>query len=64
MIDREWKAGDKIDLVLPMKPQRVKCIDEVEANRGRVALRYGPLVYNIEASTATTWTACSIAMPS
>ena len=32
-----------------MKPQRVKCIDEVEANRGRVALRYGPLVYNIEA---------------
>jgi hypothetical protein len=29
--------------------QRVKCIDEVEANRGRVALRYGPLVYNIEA---------------
>ena len=28
---------------------RQRCIDEVEANRGRVALRYGPLVYNIEA---------------
>jgi DUF1680 family protein len=48
-IKRAWKAGDKIELVLPMRPQRVKCIDEVEANRGRVALRYGPLVYNVEA---------------
>jgi DUF1680 family protein len=49
VIERAWKRGDKIELVLPMKPQRVTCIDEVEANRGRVALRYGPLVYNIEA---------------
>jgi DUF1680 family protein len=49
VIKREWKSGDKIELELPMKPQRVKCIDEVAANRGRVALRYGPLVYNIEA---------------
>jgi uncharacterized protein len=49
VIERTWKRGDKIELVLPMKPQRVTCIDEVEANRGRVALRYGPLVYNIEA---------------
>jgi hypothetical protein len=49
VIQREWKAGDKIELVLPMKPQRVKCVDAVEANRGQVALRYGPLVYNIEA---------------
>jgi DUF1680 family protein len=49
VITRAWKAGDKIDLVLPMKVQRVKCIDDVEANRGQVALRYGPLVYNIEA---------------
>jgi DUF1680 family protein len=49
VIERTWKRGDRIELVLPMKPQRVTCIDEVEANRGRVALRYGPLVYNIEA---------------
>jgi DUF1680 family protein len=49
VIKRTWKAGDRVDLVLPMKVQRVKCIDAVEANRGRVALRYGPLVYNIEA---------------
>ncbi|TWT75709.1 Non-reducing end beta-L-arabinofuranosidase [Posidoniimonas polymericola] len=49
VIRREWKKGDTIALELPMTPQRVKCVDLVEANRGRVALRYGPLVYNIEA---------------
>ncbi|MFB3855156.1 MAG: glycoside hydrolase family 127 protein [Vicinamibacterales bacterium] len=48
VIDRAWKAGDTIELVLPMKPQRVKGIDKIEATRGKVALRYGPLVYNIE----------------
>jgi hypothetical protein len=47
-ISRTWKAGDKIDLVLPMKVQRVKASSKVAADAGRVALRYGPLVYNIE----------------
>jgi len=48
VIARSWKAGDKIDLVLPMKIQRIKAIDKVAATRGRVALRYGPLIYNAE----------------
>lgn len=48
VIRRTWKAGDRIDLVLPMKVQRVKSINKVEANRGRVALRYGPMVYSVE----------------
>ncbi len=48
VITRTWKAGDKIDLVLPMKVQRVKSIDEVAANRGHVALQYGPLIYSAE----------------
>lgn len=48
VISREWKAGDKVDLVVPLEVQRVKTIDKVPANIGRVALRYGPLVYNIE----------------
>jgi DUF1680 family protein len=48
MIKRKWKAGDKIELVLPMKPMRVKADERIEADRGRVALRYGPLIYNIE----------------
>jgi uncharacterized protein len=48
VIDRTWKAGDKVDLVFPMAVQRVKAIEQVAADRGRVALKYGPLVYNIE----------------
>jgi uncharacterized protein len=47
-IKRDWKAGDTIELAIPMKVQRVRTIDKVEADRGKVALRYGPLMYNIE----------------
>lgn len=48
VLNRDWKAGDKIDLTLPMKVQRVKATEKIAATRGRVALRYGPLIYNIE----------------
>jgi hypothetical protein len=48
VLTREWKAGDRIDLVLPMKVQRVKGSSRIAATAGRVALRYGPLIYNIE----------------
>ncbi|MBN2316521.1 MAG: glycoside hydrolase family 127 protein [Sedimentisphaerales bacterium] len=48
VITRNWKAGDKIDLVLPMKIQRIKGDDKIEATAERVALRYGPLVYCAE----------------
>jgi len=47
-IRRTWKAGDKIALTLPMKVQQVKASDKIEATRGRVALRYGPLIYCAE----------------
>ena len=48
VIDRSWKAGDRIELELPMQVQRIRAIDKVEADLGKVALRYGPLIYNIE----------------
>ena len=48
LLDRIWKAGDKVDLVLPLAIQRVKADPRIVADRGRVALRYGPLIYNIE----------------
>ena len=38
VITRDWKAGDRIDLVLPMIPQRVKADTRVAADVGRVAL--------------------------
>ena len=43
VISRKWKAGDRIELELPLGPQRVKADERVAADRGRVALRYGPL---------------------
>ncbi|MGE5487394.1 MAG: glycoside hydrolase family 127 protein [bacterium] len=48
VIRREWKAGDQVELELPLRVQRVKAVEQVAALRGKVALRYGPLVYNIE----------------
>ncbi len=48
VISRSWKAGDRIDLELPLRVQRVHADQRIEADRGRVALRYGPLIYCIE----------------
>jgi DUF1680 family protein len=48
LLKRTWHDGDRIDLVLPMKVQRVKATERIKADVGRVALRYGPLVYNLE----------------
>jgi len=48
VVTRTWKPGDKIELVLPMAVQRVKADERIAADRGLVALRYGPLVYNVE----------------
>ena len=49
VITRDWKAGDKIELELPMKAQLIRPDEKVAADRGRVALRYGPMIYNVEA---------------
>ena len=45
---REWKSGDVIDLNLPMPVRRVVANTQVAADRGRVALQRGPLVYATE----------------
>lgn len=50
VIARTWMAGDRIDLKLPMKIQRIKASDKIAATTGRVALRYGPLIYCVEAA--------------
>jgi len=48
VLDRAWKAGDRVEWEVPMAAQRVKGIDPIAATKGRVALRYGPLIYNLE----------------
>ncbi|HVT83104.1 MAG TPA: beta-L-arabinofuranosidase domain-containing protein [Phycisphaerae bacterium] len=50
LINRAWKAGDKVAFEVPLEAQKVKAIDEVAADRGRIAMRFGPLVYNLEAA--------------
>ena len=47
-ISRDWKAGDRVDLMLPMPVRRVLAHERVDADRGRVALQRGPIVYTAE----------------
>jgi hypothetical protein len=47
-LDREWKAGDVVELELPLPVQRIAPSEKIAATRGRVALRRGPLIYNVE----------------
>jgi len=47
-ITRKWKKGDKIDLLIPMEVQQITADENIEADRGRVALRFGPLIFNVE----------------
>lgn len=47
-VRREWKSGDKVELELPM-PVRYNIADErVEADRNRLCITRGPLVYCAE----------------
>jgi hypothetical protein len=48
IIHREWKKGDVIDYVLPMNIHRVEADSNVVADKGKVALERGPLVFCFE----------------
>ena len=47
-IDRKWAPGDVVVLDMDMEPRLVKANDKVEADRGRVAVERGPIVYCAE----------------
>ena len=47
-ITRTWKSGDMVTLVLPTPVRRVVANPAVAADRGRLALERGPLVYCAE----------------
>lgn len=47
-INRDWAAGDVVELDLPMTPERLYAHPDVRQDAGRVALRRGPLVYCCE----------------
>ena len=58
VITRTWKAGDKVEMVLPLRVQRVypdaRIVSRARGgevshpDEGKVALKYGPVIYNIE----------------
>jgi hypothetical protein len=51
-IERAWKPGDTVEWSLAMPIQRIEANPRVMANRGRVALQRGPIVYCVEAQDA------------
>lgn len=48
-IDRRWKKGDVVEVAFDMQPRVIKANDKVEADRGRISVERGPLVYCAEA---------------
>jgi hypothetical protein len=47
-VERTWRAGDVVELVLSMPLQRMKAHPRVQSDVGRVALQRGPIVYCAE----------------
>jgi hypothetical protein len=48
VIDRKWKKGDLVELNTPMEVRRVTSRPELNQNKDRTALQYGPMVYCVE----------------
>ena len=47
-IHRRWKAGDRVELSLPMTPRLMEAHPKAEALRNQVAVMRGPLLYCLE----------------
>ena len=47
-VSRKWKKGDTLSIHFDMEPRIVKANDKVEADRGRIAVEKGPIVYCAE----------------
>lgn len=47
-LTRAWKAGDVVELILPMNPTWVEAHPAVESVRGQVALQRGPITFCVE----------------
>lgn len=62
-IDRTWKQGDRVELRLPMDVHFNKTLPQVEADRGRLCVTRGPLVYCAEAVDNTAMPASYVLSP-
>lgn len=48
VINRKWKAGDKVRIHFDMEPRLVRANGKVSADKGRAEIERGPLVYCAE----------------
>ncbi|GAA4787001.1 glycoside hydrolase family 127 protein [Olivibacter ginsenosidimutans] len=48
VLNRTWNKGDVVQLELPMEVKKLAAIDQIRANKNRIALQRGPLVYCVE----------------
>ena len=49
MVRHQWQSGDVVELTMPMPVERIEANPHVQADRGRVAIQRGPIVYCFEA---------------
>jgi DUF1680 family protein len=49
VLREKWGHGTEIEMAMPMPPEQIVADSRVEADRDRVALQRGPLVYCLEA---------------
>ena len=49
-VNRTWKKGDQISLILPMEATLIESNPLVEENRNQVAVKRGPIVYCLESN--------------
>ena len=63
VVDREWKAGDHVELHLPMDVRYNKADTKVEADAGRLCVTRGPLVYCAETADNASAPASYVATP-
>ncbi len=47
-IGRTWKTGDVVEVGFPMPVKRIRAHEKVEADKGRLAVERGPIVYCAE----------------
>ena len=48
VINRTWKKGDVVDIRFEMEPRTVRANNKVEADKGKISVERGPIVYCAE----------------
>ncbi len=63
-VNRRWKKGDKVELILPMEAKLVEANPLVEETRNQVAVKRGPVVYCLESVDMPQQNIFDVFMPS